>query len=234
MEAAAGCGLRCRVVGSSEPACCTPSHAWTGCGCICVQPGRWSGVECCRPGAAGKRSASQWGHSLLWLQLCCVHDREGTAGQETSRSAGGFKLGPSRVPPPGCACIQVCSTDILAQQSPRCALRPQGCAIIHAAMGWGGLAPQSSRPAVRIVARWTAGGCCAARGGRKLAAMAQAATFTPFRSSSFAGQRVVAKSSSVARSAVLRQPVQCRTLEAGAWPRPMLQGCGLPAAARSP
>ncbi|KAI7836270.1 hypothetical protein COHA_009859 [Chlorella ohadii] len=45
--------------------------------------------------------------------------------------------------------------------------------------------------------------------------MAQAATFTPFRSSSFAGQRVVAKSSSVARSAVLRQPVQCRTLEAG-------------------
>lgn len=50
------------------------------------------------------------------------------------------------------------------------------------------------------------------------ATMAQAATFTPFRSSSFAGQRVVAKSSSVARSAVLRQPVQCRTLEAGAWP----------------
>ena len=63
---------------------------------------------------------------------------------------------------------------------------------------------------------WSGGGVASAR-RRQAATMAQAATFTPFRSSSFAGQRVVAKSSSVARSAVLRQPVQCRTLEAGAW-----------------
>ena len=146
----------------------------------------------------------------------------------------GFKLGPSLVPAVRLrmhsGLFDRCSCGAInAVHSKAVGLRHYPCS-----MGLGGPAPQSSRPAGCIVARWTAGGCSAARGGRKLAAMAQAATFTPFRSSSFAGQRVVAKSSSVARSAVLRQPVQCRTLEAGAWPRPMLQGRGLPAAVRSP
>lgn len=68
---------------------------------------------------------------------------------------------------------------------------------------------------------------------RRSSMAALAAQCTPFRASSFGGQKLVARSSFTQRSAAPRQLIQCRTLEAGA-PAAMHAVCGRPAGTNPP